>query len=389
MEVGKSEYNQTGLAGFLRPAIARGELLCVAECTPEQLPLIEREDPQLVDAFRQFKVEEPDARRGRIILDALRQRRPQGRPRRAAGGASTPSTGCTAGTPPTRPSPAGRCGSSTTCAATATARCRPPPPTCSPPSPARPACRASCSTRTSRSTWRRPGDWFARRVIGQAEAVDLVVDLLATVKAGLTRPNRPIASLLFIGPTGVGKTEMAKALAEFLFGSKDRLTRFDMSEYADPLAVGRLVGRGVRRRGAAHGQGPRAAVLRAAARRVREGPPVVLRPAAAGARRGPADRRRRPAGRLPQRGHHPDVEPRGRVVPGRAPGLPQVRPRRAPRPSSTSSARSSGSCGPRCSTGSTGSSRSPRSTPRPSGTSPAGSGTRCSPATASASAGCR
>jgi hypothetical protein len=89
---------------------------------------------------------------------------------------------------------------------------------------------------------RQTREWFASRVIGQTEAVDLVVDLLATIKAGLTRPNRPIASLLFIGPTGVGKTEMAKALAEFLFGSKDRLTRFDMSEYADPLAVQRLAG---------------------------------------------------------------------------------------------------------------------------------------------------
>ena len=84
--------------------------------------------------------------------------------------------------------------------------------------------------------------WFAARVVGQSDAVNLVTDLLATVKAGLTRPNRPIASLLFIGPTGVGKTEMAKAVAEFLFGSKDRLTRFDMSEYADPVAVRRLVG---------------------------------------------------------------------------------------------------------------------------------------------------
>ena len=69
-----------------------------------------------------------------------------------------------------------------------------------------------------------------------------MVQLLATVKAGLARPNRPVASLLFVGPTGVGKTEMAKALAEFLFGSVDRLTRFDMSEYADPVAVRRLVG---------------------------------------------------------------------------------------------------------------------------------------------------
>jgi MoxR-like ATPase len=84
--------------------------------------------------------------------------------------------------------------------------------------------------------------WFSQRVIGQGEAVDLVVDLLATVKAALNRPRKPIASLLFIGPTGVGKTEMAKALAEYLFGSRERLTRFDMSEYGDPLAVQRLIG---------------------------------------------------------------------------------------------------------------------------------------------------
>src|SRR5262249_30690931 len=87
-------------------------------------------------------------------------------------------------------------------------------------------------------------DRFARRVIGQPEAVDLVVDLLATVKAGLTRPHKPIASLLFIGPTGVRKTEMAKALADFLFGDPGRLTRLDMSEYADPAAVQRLIGGG-------------------------------------------------------------------------------------------------------------------------------------------------
>ena len=84
--------------------------------------------------------------------------------------------------------------------------------------------------------------WFAKRVIGQREPLELVVDLLATVKAALTRPRKPVASLLFIGPTGVGKTEMAKALAEFLFGSTTRLTRFDMSEYADPDGVARLIG---------------------------------------------------------------------------------------------------------------------------------------------------
>ncbi len=89
-------------------------------------------------------------------------------------------------------------------------------------------------------------DWFAERVIGQPEAVSLVVDLLATVKAGLSREHKPLASFLFLGPTGVGKTEMAKSLAEFLFGASaghdSRLIRIDMSEFSDPLAVQRLIG---------------------------------------------------------------------------------------------------------------------------------------------------
>ncbi len=88
--------------------------------------------------------------------------------------------------------------------------------------------------------------WFAERVIGQEQAVSAVVDLLATVKAELARPGRPIASLLFIGPTGVGKTEMAKALAEFLYQDRRRMTRIDMSEYADPAAAERLIGGGGR-----------------------------------------------------------------------------------------------------------------------------------------------
>ncbi|MEK6237416.1 MAG: AAA family ATPase, partial [Planctomycetales bacterium] len=85
-------------------------------------------------------------------------------------------------------------------------------------------------------------DWFAGRVVGQARATDLIVELTAAVKTGLSRPGRPIASLLFIGPTGVGKTETAKALAEFFYQDKNRMARFDMSEYADPISVKQLVG---------------------------------------------------------------------------------------------------------------------------------------------------
>jgi ATP-dependent Clp protease ATP-binding subunit ClpC len=84
--------------------------------------------------------------------------------------------------------------------------------------------------------------WFQEQVLGQDEAGRLVVDTIATVKARLARPGRPIASFLFIGPTGVGKTEMAKSLAQFLFQDRRRMIGFDMSEYARPDSVRRLIG---------------------------------------------------------------------------------------------------------------------------------------------------
>lgn len=84
--------------------------------------------------------------------------------------------------------------------------------------------------------------FFQSRLFGQDAVIDIVVNLLASVKTRLTRPGKPIASLLFVGPTGVGKTELAKALAEFMFGDSKRLIRFDMSEFSDEIAVLRLTG---------------------------------------------------------------------------------------------------------------------------------------------------
>ena len=84
--------------------------------------------------------------------------------------------------------------------------------------------------------------FFERRLFGQPDAIRVAVGVLASIKTGLSRTGKPIASMLLIGPTGVGKTETAKALAEFMFGDARRMIRIDMSEYADPAAVLRLLG---------------------------------------------------------------------------------------------------------------------------------------------------
>jgi ATP-dependent Clp protease ATP-binding subunit ClpB len=85
-------------------------------------------------------------------------------------------------------------------------------------------------------------DALHRRVVGQNEAVRLVADAIRRSRSGLSDPNRPYGSFLFLGPTGVGKTELCKALAEFLFDSEQHLVRIDMSEFQERHSVARLIG---------------------------------------------------------------------------------------------------------------------------------------------------
>ena len=80
------------------------------------------------------------------------------------------------------------------------------------------------------------------RVVGQDEAIAAVSDAVRRARAGLKDPRRPIGSFLFLGPTGVGKTELARALAQFMFDDETALVRIDMSEYMEKFAVSRLIG---------------------------------------------------------------------------------------------------------------------------------------------------
>ncbi len=168
------------------------------------------------------------------------------------------------------------------------------------------------------------------RVVGQDEAVAAVANALRRSRAGLADPMRPIGTFLFLGPTGVGKTELARALAEFMFDSEQAIVRIDMSEYMEKHSVSRLVGRAARlrrlRRGRPADRGGAPAPVRGGpARRDREGAPRRVQRAAADHGRRPAHRRPGPDGRLHQ--HDPDHDLERGLGPDRLRGGRRADPR--------------------------------------------------------------
>ena len=151
----------------------------------------------------------------------------------------------------------------------------------------------------------RMEDELAKRVIGQQEAVQAVSTAVRRARAGLQDPHRPIGSFMFLGPTGVGKTELTKALAEYLFDDENALIRIDMSEYMEKHSVARLIGAPPGYVGYEEGGALTEAVRRRPYQvvlfdEIEKAHPDVFNVLLAGARRRPAHGRAGPHGRLPQ-----------------------------------------------------------------------------------------
>ncbi len=161
-------------------------------------------------------------------------------------------------------------------------------------------------------------DELHKRVVGQEQAIAAISDAVRRSRAGLNDPRKPIGSFIFLGTTGVGKTELAKALAEFLFNDDQMLTRIDMSEYQERHSVSRLVGasgiRGLRRGRPADRSRAAQALFGGAPGRNRKGPSRRLQHPASGARRRPSDRQQGTHGRLPQHHRHHDLEHGAQII---------------------------------------------------------------------------
>ncbi|MGJ8655657.1 MAG: AAA family ATPase [Akkermansiaceae bacterium] len=245
MQVGQSSSSSESIASYLRPYMMRGDLIVIAECTEEQLSALEAHDPKILDAFNRVTIAEPTPDQALNILlkvgnqyltDASNSKHSSEEQhdlihnidalhRRYMSYSAYPGKPCQF---------------------------------------LESLIKQHSDRKISRSdivevfsketglpklildddiifTPSEITEWFTQRVMAQDAGIEVVTKMLATVKTRLTRPKKPLATFMFIGPTGVGKTELAKSLAEFLYGSKERIVRFDMSEYSSPHSAQRLV----------------------------------------------------------------------------------------------------------------------------------------------------
>jgi ATP-dependent Clp protease ATP-binding subunit ClpA len=244
-EVGQYVGNEVSMGSFLRDFIARGELTLISECTEEELSLIELRHPNYAQQFNILRLEEPKEELQAIILNKVKSLAKQFKVavqdeaieetlrlhQRYLPYAGFPGKSIRFLESVLLAQNLKKGGSTTVnrhhilsafCEETGM-----------------PKFMIDPEVPMEMEQVRQ---FFLQNVFGQAPAVQAVVSILAAVKTAMLRGGKPIASLLFVGPTGVGKTELAKVLAQFMFGNRDKMIRFDMSEFATPYAVSRLTG---------------------------------------------------------------------------------------------------------------------------------------------------
>ncbi len=244
-EVGRYIGNDVSIGEFLRHYLSRGEIALIGECTPEELQLIEVMSPNYASFFSVVKVNPPESKALELIVGRKSEMLAGDRRIRIAPEAVREAIALHHRFNPYSGMPGKvirfleavikepAAGRTTITKAEIT--------------------RRFCEESGIPAMMVDDGvpfdmeyalDKFRNNVFGQENAVELTLSMLVKDKVRLSRPRKPIASFLFVGPTGVGKTELAKVLAEFVFGDRNRINRFDMSEYSGYDALLRLTGAG-------------------------------------------------------------------------------------------------------------------------------------------------
>lgn len=249
-DAGRWSKSDENMADFLKPYIQTGDVVLIGESTPERLRYTERLTPSFLAQFRTQKVEPTSDADTMSVLTAVSRTLERAEEVRIDPSALEAAAELTSRFLPGRSQP-GKAVALLEQTAASIGRQQ----------QASGAGRRSVTRKEVVTTFTRqtglpefilsdeaPLDLgavrshFVERVIGQERAASAMVDLIATVKAGLNDPEKPLGTFLFIGPTGVGKTQLAKTLAKYLFGDEQRVVRFDMSEYGDPAGLRRLIG---------------------------------------------------------------------------------------------------------------------------------------------------